>query len=303
MLADFENRLADVLSARLAAPLAGRVFVAPGPADTTKTAVLVSVSRADVVPESFGAGRRPELVPGATDPRRVVRMRCDVRVEVRPSSAGTRAESIAALDALVYELDAADLRDASALVGAGDPGFVVDGQRVEAVSVRPDPADAGSLPAIELQTEGWFWPKNAPGITGVEISAALVRTALLPIALQPWPLILRAGDAAVPLTIRVGTAGTTRLTGAAPAASPFGDLAVRIVDAGGRPGAGTLTGGAAGPDDARLLTVTDGVATLDYAPPAAAADDILVVHVARTDAGAGPTIGAELARFSLAVAG
>ncbi|MBT2500893.1 hypothetical protein J7E25_17510, partial [Agromyces sp. ISL-38] len=276
MLADFETRLADVLGSRLAAPLAGRVFVAPGPADTSATAVLVGVSRAEVVPESFGAGRRPERVPGAADPRRVVRLRCDVRIVVRPADNGTRAQTMAALDALVYELDAGDLRDASALGGPGDPGFVVDGQRVEQVTVEPSGLADGSLPAVELRTEGWFWPRNAPGITGKAIAAALVRTVLLPVALQPWPLLLRAGDAPVPLTIRVGAAGTSRLTGGAPAVSPFGELAVRVVDAGGRPGAGTLAGGAAGPDGSRLIAVDEDAAAVEYRPQAAAADDVLV---------------------------
>jgi hypothetical protein len=107
----------------------------------------------------------------------------------------------------------------------------------------------------------------------------------------------------VPLTIRVGTTGTTRLTEGAPAVSPFGELAVRVVDAGGRPGAGGLAGGAAGPDGSRLITVAEGAAQVEYRPPAAAADDVLVVHVGRADAGAGPGIGVELARFPLAVAG
>lgn len=303
MLADFETRLADVLGSRLAAPLAGRVFVAPGPDDTAATALLVGVSRADVVPESFGSGQRPEQVPGAADPRRVVRMRCSVRIEVRPADAGTRAQTMAALDALVYELDGPDLRDASALGSPGDPGFVVGGQRVESVSVPPDGDAAATLPAVELSTEGWFWPRNAPGIAGSEIVSALVRTAQLPIALEPWPLVLRAGDAAVPLTIRVGTAGTTVLTEDPPTVLPFGELAIRVVDAGGRPGAGSLSGGTAGPDGSRLVPLADAAAAVVYQPPAQAADDVLVVHLGRADTGAGPGIGVELARFPLAVTG
>lgn len=301
MLANLETRIADVLGGRLAAPFAGRVFVAPGPPDTTLPALLVGVSRAEVIGENFGAGRRPERVPGADDPRRVVRLRCTIRIEVRPADNGTRAQTVAVLDALLYELDGPDMRTASALTAPGDPGFVLSRHLPEAVQVTPDPAESDALPSVEVQAEGWFWPPNTPGITGVPIAAALVRTATLPVALQPWPLLLRPGDPAVPLTIRVGTTGTTRLSGGAPVVSAFGELAVRVVDAGGRPGAGTLTGGTAGPDGTRLIAVTEDAATVSYQPPAGPATDQLVVSVGRADAGAGPAVGIELARFPLAV--
>lgn len=300
MLADLESRLADVLGARLSGPLAGRVFVTPGPADTTSTALLVGVSRVEAVEENFGTGRRPERVPGATDPRRVIRLRCAIRIEVRPGDADTRAETMAALDALLYELDAPELRSASALTAPGDPGFVLDGQVPQSALVTPEQPGQG-LPAVELRAEGWFWPPNTPGVAGVAITSALVRTAMLPIGLQPWPLSLRPGDPAVALTLRIGTAGTATLTGEAPATSPFGELAVRVVDAGGRPGAGSVSGGTAGPQGSRLVTVSADTAAFTYQPPGAPADDQLVVCVARADTGAGASVGIELARFPLAV--
>ncbi|CRZ14806.1 hypothetical protein [Mycolicibacterium neworleansense] len=299
MIADLEKRLADVLGGRLTAPLAGRVFVTPGPADTNQIAVLVGAVHAEVLAEKFGAGRRPEQVPGADDPRRVVRLRCAMRIEVRPADNGTRAQTAAALDALLYELDSRELRTASALTAPGDPGFVLDCLLPESVAVIPGEPD--SLPVVEVRADGWFWPPNAPGVTGVEITAALVRTAMLPVALQPWPLLIRAGDPVVPLTIRVGAAGTSRLTEDPPTVSPFGELAVRVVDAGGRPGAGSLSGGAVGPDGTRLITVADDAAEFRYEPPAAPADDQLVVYVAHD--GASPSVGIELARFPLAVTG
>ena len=220
MLADLESRLADVLGARLSGPLAGRVFVTPGPADTTSTALLVGVSRVEAVEENFGTGRRPERVPGATDPRRVIRLRCAIRIEVRPGDADTRAETMAALDALLYELDAPELRSASALTAPGDPGFVLDGQVPQSALVTPEQPGQG-LPAVELRAEGWFWPPNTPGVAGVAITSALVRTAMLPIGLQPWPLSLRPGDPAVALTLRIGTAGTATLTGERPGDQPL----------------------------------------------------------------------------------
>jgi hypothetical protein len=301
MLADLESRLADVLGSRLSGPLAGRVFVTPGPADTASTALLVGVSRVDAVEQNFGTGRRPERVPGTTDPRRVVRLRCAIRIEVRPGDADTRAETMAALDALLYELDDPELRSASALAAPGDPGFVLDGQVPSAALVSPELNGGQALPAVELLAEGWFWPPNAPGVAGVAIASALVRTASLPIGLEPWPLLIRPGDPAVALTLRIGTTGTTRLTEHAPTASPFGELAVRVVDAGGRPGAGTVSGGAAGPQGSRLVAVANDIAVISYEPPGAPAADELVVCVTRADAGAGATVGMELARFPLAV--
>ena len=301
MLADLESRLADVLGSRLTGALAGRVFVAPGPAATSETALLVGVSSAEVVEQSFGSGRRPEQVPGADDPRRVVRLRCAIRIEVRPGDDDTREQTMAALDTLLYELDGPELRNASALSAPGDPGFKLDAQLPKAALIGRELLSDGALPAVELQAEGWFWPPDAPGVTGVEIATTAVRTATLPIGLQPWPLLIRAGDSAIPLTVIVGAAGTTNLSGGVPTVSPFGLLAVRVVDEGGRPGAGSLSGGAAGPESSRLVTVTDDSAAVTYEPPAAPAADQLVVSVARADTGAGPTVGVELARFPLAV--
>ncbi|GFG52578.1 hypothetical protein CQY20_09180 [Mycolicibacterium agri] len=301
MLADFESRLADVLGSRLTGALAGRVFVTPGPTATDRTALLVGVHKVEAIEQTFGAARRPEQVPGASDPRRVVRLRCVVRIEVRPGDDDTRAQIMAAVDTLLYELDAPELRTASALSAPGDPGFLLDTALLDAAFIEPEINGDNGLPAVELRAEGWFWPRNTPGITGVPIVAALVRTATLPIGLQPWPLLIRAGDPALPLTVLVGAAGTGRLTGDTPTVSPFGELALRIVDAGGRPGAGTLSGGSAGPDGARLVTVSDDSAAVTYQPPAAPAADQLVVYVARADTGAGPAVGLELARFPLAV--
>lgn len=299
MIADFESRLADVLGSRLAAPFAGRVFVSPGPPSSAVPALLVGVSRADVLPGDFGS-TRPEPVPGADDPRRVVRLRCTVRIEARASGAGGRPERMAALDAVLYELDAPDLRTAVALRAPGDPGFLLSSQVPQGVVV--DGAQPGQLPSVLLQAEGWFWPLHAPGAGGPAIRSALVRAALLPVGLEPWPLDLRAGGPPAELSVRLGAVGTMKLDGGEPSSLPFGALALRVVDAGGRAGAGTLAGGTAGPAGARIVALDAGAVAVQYLPPATPAKDVLVVAVARPDTGGGAAVGAELARFALDVA-
>lgn len=271
MLSHFEARLATVLSARLVAPFDGRVFVAPGPSGGPDLpALLVSVLTAEILSADFGAGR-PQVVPGANDPRRVLRMRCTVQIEARASTTGGRAERVAALDAVLYELDAPDLRDATALEAPGDPGFQLSWQAPVSVSTEP-----GDQPASVLLTaEGWFWPPNAPGVTGVPIVATPLRAAILPVAIEPWPLDLRAGDAPAPLLVRLD------------AAASVDELALRLT--GGA--AGHLVGGADGPGNARIVPLTNGSASFQYVPPVAPATDHLVVAMD----------GLELARFELAV--
>lgn len=268
VLSHYEARLAAVLGGRLVAPFAGRVFVAPGPdGEPELPALLVSVPSAEVLSADFGASR-PQVVSGANDPRRVLRMRCSVRIEAH---AATRTERMAALDAVLYELDAPDLRDATALEAPGDPGFQLSGQALLSVHTEPDEKPAGVL----LTAEGWFWPPNAPGITGAPITATPLRAALLPVVLEPWPLDLRAGDAPTPLLLRLG------------AAASVSEIALRLVDN----STGQLAGGAAGPDNARIVPVADDSAQFQYVPPADPATDHLVVAMD----------GLELARFELAV--
>jgi hypothetical protein len=296
MLSEYETRLADLLGSRLDAPFVGRVFVPPGPSAANAPALLSGLLDAVPLPESFGS-RRPEIVPGADDPRRVVRLHTRVRVEVRASGAGGREQTMAGIDALLYLLDAPDLRDASALTSPGDPGFALSRQLPTGVELAPETG----LPAVLVEAEGWFWPRNAPGITGRPILQAQVRMAQLPVALAPWPLAPGAGGDPMDLRVLVGAVGTVRLDGGVPAGLVFGALALRLIDAGGRPGAGTLTGGTAGPDGARIVTLDAGEATFTYTPPAEPARDVLVVCLARPDTGDGVAVGTELARFDLVV--
>jgi len=289
MIADFEQRLADVLGARLPAPFAGNVVVSPGAAAGTPV-VAVGVRHFERVDEAFGV--RPERVPGASDPRRVARLRCRVGLAVH--GAPDRVAALRGIDDVLYAVDAPDFRDGSALrADAGDPGFLIDALALDSGDVADDAAVGPSEIAVIAQ--GWFWPPGTPGETGVAIGEVRVRGVVLPIDLQPAPAAIAAGGPALDLTLRVRPAGLLRLGGATPL--PFGQLVLQLFAPGLRPGAGVLGGGAAGAGGGRLVTLVDGAAGLSYTPPASPAADQLVVSL--EDGAGGP--GVEVGRFSLLV--
>src|SRR5262245_51031545 len=119
MLHELETRLADVLGSGLPAPSAGAVDVSPG---TSTSQIVVSVPHAVPVANDF-LSSRPEQVPGATGTRRIVRLHCDVSLEVRRLAAQTRDDQVRALDAVLYFIDNPAFRSGRALDGdAADPG-------------------------------------------------------------------------------------------------------------------------------------------------------------------------------------
>jgi hypothetical protein len=291
VIADFEQRFADVLGARLPAPFGGRVVVAPGAAAATPL-VTIGVRHFDRIDEAFGAP--PERVPGSADPRRVARLRCQVGLTI--VGAADRATALRGVDDVLYAVDAADFRNGSALrVDAGDPGFLIDALVLDSGDLAPDGGQA-TPSEVAVTAQGWFWPRGTPGETGVVIGEVRVRGAVLPIELTPSPGVIAVGAPAQELTLRVRPAGLLRLGGAAPL--PFGQVVLQLFAPGQRPGAGTLDGGAAAAAaGSRLLTLADGAASFRYLPPATAARDELVV--ALDDGAGGP--GVELGRFTLAV--
>ena len=284
MLSDFETRLADVMGSRLAAPLAGAVDVSPGREASRLILGVTSVQRLDDDLLSL----RPELVPGDVAPRRVLKLRCTVELDAKLPNGGSRADQMQAIDGALYLLDDGSMRNGSALLPGdnSDPGFLIRSMTV-----------SGGIPplSISVEADGFFWLTGTPGQSGPAIQQALIRSALQPLLLDPQPAALIAGGPATDFTISFGTSGTTTLAADGIQNSAYGSLGISVVDAGGRPGQGTLTGGAAGPGGTRIYAVTNGSAAFSYTPPAQAATEFLVVTL--DDSAGGP--GIELGRFRL----
>jgi len=282
MITELEQRLADVLSARLPPPFGGRVFAALSAAPAGGPRIVVAVRKGDRVEPDLGAARL-ERTPGASGTRRVVRLSCTIELEVEADATGGRAQQLVGVDAALFALDDAELRSGDALRTAADTGFQVETRLVG--------VELGERPRITLGAEGWFWPVGAEGVTGEPIGEIRVRAAVLPIqvALSSAPV---AGGPAVEVTITIGVAGRPRLADGPPLPHlPFGRLAVRVVDAGERPGAGIVSGGIVGDDGSTLVDLGDGVARVTYTPPATAVTDHLVIALDDGEDGSGIELG------------
>ena len=124
MINDFEQRLAFVLGSRLTGALAGKVFVPPAPAEGPDPSLVVGVSAFRPLEPAF-LSRKPEVVPGSPDPRRILRLDCDVSVEARAGQNKGRDSKVRALDAALFELGADDFQSGAALTDATDRGFFI----------------------------------------------------------------------------------------------------------------------------------------------------------------------------------
>jgi hypothetical protein len=193
----------------------------------------------------------------------------------------------------LYLLGEVGFRDGSALLPEddSDPGFLI--RRMRFLWAEP-PAD------LTIEAEGYFWPVGEVGETGPSITETRIRNAIQPLRmLPPNPLLVASGDP-VDLRIEFGATGTMRIEAEGIGTSlPYGSILVSVVDSGGRPGAGTLSGGLEGPGGSRILPIEDGAATLQYTPPTEAAEERLVIAIEDSEGGA----GLELNRFPLKVRG
>jgi hypothetical protein len=279
MLREFERRLADVLGAGLPVPSAGAVDVVPG---RPESQVLVSVVRAVPADGDF-LSSRTERVPGADGLRRIVRLRCEVSLEVRQQDGQTRDDRIGAFDTLLFFVNDPAFRSGRSLDGGDpDPGFFL--HQLVMTGCEP-PA------ALSLNAEGFFWPVGTLGETGEPIERIRTRLVAEPLLLEPPAPLLVAGGPPIDLVVRLGGEGGMDVRAGEVSRQPFGELVLRLTDAGGRPGAGTLAGGAAGPSGSRRVVFANGAAPFQYTPPAGAAVDILHVSFENGEGGAGSEIG------------
>lgn len=276
MIGDLERRLAEVLGARLPAAVADELTVA-----------VVGATRVD----DDWHGTRHETVPGAAFPRRVVRLRCAVVLRL---AGPDRAARLAGLDTLLYALDDPALRSALAPPPGTDPGFQLHGLTVDALTTPLTPT-ADEPVGVTATATGLFWPIGTPGVDAGEITEVRVRAGRVPITVRLPAAPFVAGGPAAPIDLMVVSAGGLTLRDDGTTSRPLDRLAVRLTTAGNRPGAGTLTGGAAGAaTGVRLLDLADGATTVTYTPPAEPTRDILEIALARDG-----TLGTALARVPL----
>jgi len=290
MLSEFEQQFQTTLRSRLPAAIRDEVQIATGVSN--QSGILCGVRTAQPMPAEF-RDRRLERVPGANDPRRVLRLRCQMALTFVPSSTTqTRVELVDWFDRVIYALDSDDIRDGSAFAGqAPDPGFLLQRMTVECADLPLDihATDAEPL-LLTLAVEGWFWPVGESGQAGVAIGEIRLRGVVLPITIQPAQPNLTANGPAVALTIALDARGTARITADDLDQAPFGMLAVRLEKADGTAGDGLLTGGAADDDGTLLLTVDDGAATVTYTPPAQPTTEALVITVDNSKGGSGVVV-------------
>jgi hypothetical protein len=300
MLSDFEQQVANVLGARLLAPFQGRVGVAgnspagPGP--------LISVAVTSAQPLDSDLGNvRPETVPGATDARRVLKLACSLEIAVTPASTEGRVQQMQGVDAVLYAMDAPDVRSGQALIPADDdPGFSIDEILLSQAGVALDPTlDTAPPVAVSYAVKGWFWPIGTPGATGPMIEELRLFGALLPLTFDPATPSVVAGGSGIPIRITVGQAGSMSVTNGGVQPVAVADLALQLSGPGGKNGAGVLSNTSPGTGTVQLAALMNGVATVTYTPPAVAATDMLIVS---TNDGTGGA-GGELGRLTIKVTG
>ena len=295
MINDFEQRLAFVLGLRLAAPLTGQVFAPPAPAVGAAPSFVVGVTAVRPAEGSF-LTRKPEVVPGSPDPRRILRLECDVSIEARAGQNQARDAQVQALDAVLYALGTDDFQSGAALTDATDRGFFIQDMQFSQGTLPVSPGAQGAPPVgITLVARGYFWPVGQAGQTGAAIERIELRGAKLDIDLDVAAAQLIAGGPPVNVSLRVRPAGSLEITAAGAAAAPIGSLAVTL-----SPGRGTLGGGVAGATGGiRIVPLVNDAAAVTYTPPAQTVEEELVVAFDNHEGG----LAGEIGRFALRVRG
>lgn len=172
MILEFENHLTAVLGHRLQGRYHNRVSVHPGPEPDGEPRILVGVIHVQPLEMDIGT-TLPPLTPGAEHPRRVIRLRCQVRLEMILVADQDHADQMAALGTLLYLLDDPELRNGRALIDddTADPGFVIEELRLIETGAATDQQVEGSVPTVvTLSAGGWFWPVGEPDVPTGPIS-------------------------------------------------------------------------------------------------------------------------------------
>jgi hypothetical protein len=259
VLEAFEARLADLLADALAGT-AGLAVPSRGPPDAipaADVAPFVQVIRAETEPVLGDDAPVTRRVAGSLRLRTVLVLHGEVRVSLVAANDVAQPARLAALDTVLVALQDESVRQGRAFDDDTDQGFELRGFRF----LRAAPA-GGSTPLsaatweLVFAYEGDFWPVR-PEPEGPAITTIPRRLVPLPVAV-PEVLSARAGgaDVTIPLQLDLRTIGgaaprvVARLRGAAPPGTLLGDAA------------GAPPGFVSVPVDA------DGIAELDYRPPA-----------------------------------
>ena len=296
MIFEFEQRFVDVLGQRLADPFTGRIDVAPGLAVHDLPRLALAVSRISPLDPDFHS-RRPEVVPGSPDLRRVLRLECTVTMNVRPPEENAaRADQIELLDATLFALGDAEILSGRALDDGTDRGFLIQNLRLSSGDAPVAPTAQAPV-CLNVIARGLFWPVGASGENGVPIEDVLIRGALLPIEVIPPAPFLAAAGPPVELIMRIRTLPGVRI--ARPPGVPLDSLRVAVFAANGAPGAGVLAGGAEATPGVRVIPLAGGQAAVTYTPPAEPGIETLVLFIQRADG----SQGLELQRVPLTIRG
>jgi hypothetical protein len=293
MISELEAGLAAALAKKIAAP----VDVAPGQDPGPDVRVVVGVTEAQFIEPDLGS-RRPGVLPGDAAPRRAVRMQCIVSLEARAGT-GDRVLQMKTLDDALYALDDGDFRSGSAFVdpndSAKDLGFLIQELRPAGFAAPFDPKTPDSPVSVSVSISGLFWPVGQKGVTGTPIGAIHLRGGAIGIEISPFDPHFLAGSTDVELTVSFVSVFMVLTKGSVkpePPNLPFDSVVMTLAGAGGKPPAGTLTGGTDGnPATIRVVPVTGGSAKIKYSAPAAAATDELIVAFNNGSNGLGIEIG------------
>ncbi len=262
MLEAFEARLADLLADALAG-IAGLAVPRRGPPaaiPAAGVAPFVQVVHAETEPVLGDDAPVTRRIAGSLRLRTVLVLHGEVRVSLVAAAAVAQPARLAALDTVLVALQDESVRQGRAFDDDTDQGFELRGFRFlrAAPGAGPTPLSVATWELV-FAYEGDFWPVR-PEPEGPAITAIPQRLVPLPLVV-PEVLSARAGgaDVTIPLQLDLRTIGgaaprvVARLRGAAPPGVLLGDAA------------GAPPGFVSVPVDA------NGIAALDYRPPAALA--------------------------------